>query len=101
MPSRACIQFIAAHGVNLTVVYDVADTGWARSQLGNVLVEKRECTSAMADSTVHLPDLENTALPEAKKEHALVYDGARRHAGRIVVEAAGRRSEWHSRPVCG
>ena len=40
---------VAADGVDLAVVA-MSRLGWARCQLGSVLVEKRECTMASADS---------------------------------------------------
>jgi hypothetical protein len=46
---RAFIQFVAAHGVDFTVVRDEAE-GCASFQLGKVLVEKRWCTRPSAET---------------------------------------------------
>ena len=47
---RACIQFMLPRKVLISPLWARYRYGCARSQLGNVLVEKREWTSARADS---------------------------------------------------
>ncbi len=48
--SRARIQLMFPRSVLISPLCAMQRYGCARSQLGNVLVLKRECTSAMADS---------------------------------------------------
>ncbi len=46
-PSRARIQLMLPRSVLISPLWDMKRFGCARSQLGNVLVENRECTIAM------------------------------------------------------
>ena len=46
--SRASIRSALPRMVLISPLCRIIRLGWARSQLGLVLVEKRECTSAMA-----------------------------------------------------
>ena len=46
--SRACIQLRLPRTVLISPLWAISRYGWARLQLGNVLVENRECTSASA-----------------------------------------------------
>ncbi len=48
--SRASILSALPRMVLISPLCTISRLGWARSQLGLVLVEKRECTMAMADS---------------------------------------------------
>ena len=48
--SRACILSALPRMVLISPLWTMKRLGWARSQLGLVLVEKRECTRAMAES---------------------------------------------------
>src|SRR4029453_6006360 len=48
--SRARIQLMLPRSVLISPLCAMQRYGWARSQLGKVFVEKRECTSATADS---------------------------------------------------
>ena len=48
--SRASILSALPRMVLISPLCTMKRLGWARSQLGSVLVEKRECTMAMADS---------------------------------------------------
>ncbi len=45
-PWRARIQFSLPRSVLISPLCDMKRFGWARSQLGNVFVENRECTIA-------------------------------------------------------
>ena len=47
-PRRAFIQLRLPRTVLISPLWATKRIGWARSQVANVLVEKRECTSAMA-----------------------------------------------------
>ena len=47
---RACIQLMLPRRVLISPLWEMNRYGWARDQLGKVLVEKRECTMAMADA---------------------------------------------------
>ncbi len=49
MPSRAFIQFMLPRSVLISPLWDMKRFGCARSQLGNVFVEKRECTMARCE----------------------------------------------------
>ncbi len=49
--SRARIQLRLPMTVLISPLWAMNRNGWASGQLGNVLVEKREWTSPMADST--------------------------------------------------
>ena len=51
---RAFIQLTLPRSVLISPLWAMYRFGWARSQLGKVLVEKRECTSAMAVVTAGL-----------------------------------------------
>ena len=46
--SRASIRSALPRMVLISPLWRISRLGWARSQLGVVLVEKRECTMAMA-----------------------------------------------------
>ena len=48
--SRACIQLMLPRRVLISPLWAMKRQGWARSQLGKVLVLKREWTSASAVS---------------------------------------------------
>ena len=48
--SRARIQFLLPISVLISPLWAMTRNGWASSQLGNVFVEKRECTSAIAEA---------------------------------------------------
>src|SRR6185295_1103659 len=48
---RACIQFLLPRIVLISPLCAMNRYGWASGQDGNVLVENRECTSAIALST--------------------------------------------------
>ena len=49
--SRARIQLTLPRSVLTSPLWAIIRYGWASSQLGKVLVEKRECTSASRDAT--------------------------------------------------
>ena len=49
-PSRLYIQFLFPRSVLISPLWHIMRMGCARSHDGNVLVEKRECTSAMCDA---------------------------------------------------
>ena len=49
--SRACIQFELPRTVLISPLWAIIRYGWASSQLGNVLVENRECTSASREAS--------------------------------------------------
>src|SRR3989338_10496719 len=51
MACRGCIQLMLPRSVLISPLWAMYRYGCARSQLGNVFVEKREWTSASADST--------------------------------------------------
>ena len=46
--SRARIQLMLPRSVLISPLWAIIRYGWASSQLGNVFVENRECTSASA-----------------------------------------------------
>jgi hypothetical protein len=48
--SRARIQFLLPISVLISPLWAITRYGWLSSQLGNVFVENRECTSAMPDA---------------------------------------------------
>ena len=48
--SRARIQLTLPISVLISPLWQITRYGWASSQLGNVFVEKRECTSASAEA---------------------------------------------------
>ena len=49
--SRACIQLTFPWSVLISPLWADMRCGWARPQLGNVLVEKREWTIASAEAS--------------------------------------------------
>ena len=49
--SRACIQLMFPRSVLISPLWAIIRYGWARGHDGKVLVEKRWCTSASAEST--------------------------------------------------
>ena len=49
--SRARIQLRLPITVLISPLCAMKRNGWASGQLGNVLVEKRECTTAIAEAT--------------------------------------------------
>jgi hypothetical protein len=50
LASRACIQLMLPRSVLISPLWAMKRYGWARSQLGKVLVEKREWTMPIAVS---------------------------------------------------
>ena len=70
--SRARIQLMLPRSVLISPLCAMQRYGCARSQLGKVLVEKRECTSAMADLHQRVLQVEEILVELHRGQHALV-----------------------------
>ena len=74
--SRARIQLTLPRSVLISPLWAMSRYGCASSQLGNVLVEKRECTSASARRDVARRAGRGRSAQLRAREHALVDDRA-------------------------
>ena len=85
--SRARIQLRLPCTVLISPLWATKRYGWASGHDGNVLVEKRECTSASADSTRSSCEVGEELRELRRREHAL------------VDEACGTRGSGSSAPA--
>ncbi len=90
--SRAPIQFALPRIVLNSPLCATMRYGCASSQLGNVLVENREWTSASALATCESLQVGEVAPELRRGQHSLVDNGSRRAARDDELRAGGRRS---------
>ena len=86
--SRAIIRSTLPRMVLISPLCRMSRLGWARSQLGKVLVEKRECTMAMALVKSSLLQVRIKGAQLADQEHALIDHGAAGQGAHIGVGVA-------------
>ena len=99
--SRARIQLMLPRSVLISPLWAIIRYGCASSQLGNVFVEKRECTSASADFVRGSCQVGEVAQQLRAGEHALVDDrAAARSSGSRAPGRRRSRPRGGSRTAC-
>ena len=97
--SRAAIQLRLPRIVLISPLWAINRYGWASGHDGNVFVENRECTSAIAEVSRSSDRSGKNVTQLVGREHALVDDGAGGQRRQVGVDAALARSR--ARPACG
>ena len=83
--SRARIQLRLPITVLISPLWAMNRNGWASGQLGNVLVEKRECTTASAEATRSSTQVGEEVVELVGGQHALVGERAARQRREVDV----------------
>ena len=98
--SRARIQLRLPCTVLISPLWAMKRYGWASGQLGKVLVEKRECTSAMARGDPLVGQVGEELVELAGGEHALVDEGPRGQRREVDVGLAlGALAQAEGQPL--
>ena len=84
---RARIQLTLPRSVLISPLWQTSRNGCARSHVGNVLVEKRWCTIASADTMRLVREVEEVLADLVREQHALVDERARRHRRHVELLA--------------
>ena len=91
--SRARIQLRLPITVLISPLWAMKRNGWASGQLGNVLVEKRECTTRHRGGDPLVGEVGEDRVELVGRQHALVDERARR-------TATGSRRRSRTRRAC-
>ena len=90
--SRARIQLRLPMTVLISPLWAMNRNGWASGQLGNVLVEKRECTTASAEAIRSSTQVGEELVELVGGQHALVDQGARGQRREVRRRSRARRA---------